>query len=92
MIGTTPYLIVTPTLADFYHGCLVFQIADLNNATLVRDVSNNPVLQTTITGTSGSFNGACGYTPAASSSGVIYSEVQGSAPQFRLYQSGITLP
>lgn len=92
MIGTTPYLIVTPTLVDFYHGCLVFQIADLDSATLVRNGSNNPVLQRTITGTSGSFNGACGYTPAASSSGVIYSELQGSVPQFRLYRSGVTLP
>ena len=91
-IGTTPYLIVTPTLADYYHGCLVFQIADLDAATLVRDVSNNPVLQRTIRGTSGSFNGACGYTPAASSSGVIYSELQGSAPQFRLYHSGVIIP
>lgn len=92
MIGTTPYLIVTPTSVDFYHGCLVFQIADLDGATLVRDVSNNPVLQRRLSGTAGSFNGACGYTPAASSSGVIYSQLQSSAPQFRLYQSGVTLP
>lgn len=92
MIGATPYLIVTPTLADFYHGCLVFQIANLSNATLVRDIGNNPVLQRTISGSAGSFNGACGYTPAANSSGVIYSEFQSSVPQFRLYQSGVTLP
>ena len=95
-VNSIHYLIVTPTFADAYRGCLVFQIADLNTAALVRRAVSGtpPVLIKSVSGTPGSFNGACGYTAAASASGIIYSEFQilGGAPQFGLYRSGVTLP
>ncbi len=96
-VGTTSYLIATPTLADAYRGCFVFQIADLDAlppaSVLVRN-TGSPVLIKSVAGTPGSFNGACGYTPAATASGIIYGQiqVQGSALQFGLYASGVTLP
>ena len=99
--GTTNYLIVTPTLADAYRGCFVFQIADLDAvapAPILERVGNTmngaPVLKKSLSGTPGSFNGACGYTPAASASGIIYGQIQiqGSALQFGLYGSGVNLP
>ena len=96
-VGSTNYLIVTPTIADAYRGCLVFQIANLNTAALERVggvPTGMPVLIKSIFGTPGSFNGACGYSSAASASGIIYGQiqVQGSALQFGLYASGVTLP
>jgi hypothetical protein len=100
-VNGTHYLIVTPTQADDYRGCLVFQVADLDAVApapvLVRvggTSSGMPVLIKSVSGTPGSFNGACGYTTAASASGIIYGEIQiqGSALQFRLYGSGVTLP
>ncbi len=96
-VGNTHYLIVTPTelvgADELYRGCLVFQIADLDAATLV-PVGGNPVPVKSVAGTPGSFNGACGYTPAASASGIIYGQIQiqGGALQFGLYASGVTLP
>ena len=106
-VNGTHYLIVTPTQADDYRGCLVFQVADLDAVApapvpvlvlvLVRvggTSSGMPVLIKSVSGAPGSFNGACGYTAAASASGIIYGEIQiqGSALQFRLYGSGVTLP
>ena len=99
-VGNAHYLIVTPTQLvgtppdELYRGCLVFQIADLDAATLV-PVGSNPVPVRSVAGTPGSFNGACGYTPAASASGIIYGEIQilqGNVLQFGLYRSGVTLP
>lgn len=98
-VGSNHYLIVTPTELvgsppdELYRGCLVFQIADLDTATLTL-VSGNLVPVKSVAGTTGSFNGACGYTPAASASGIIYGQIQaqGSALQFGLYGSGVNLP
>jgi hypothetical protein len=87
------YLIVTPTESpgDLYRGCLVFEVADLATATLVRNVGD-PVLVKRVEGTSGSFNGACGYAEGLSASGIIYSELNNTAPQFRLFASHSELP
>ena len=88
------YLIVTPTQNDNYRGCLVFQIVNLDAATLVR-ANGSPVLIKSVAGTPGSFNGACGYTAAASASGLIFGEIEilsGNALRFSLYGSGVTLP
>ena len=98
-VNGIPYLIVTPTRADAYRGCLVFEIADLaaNPVTLVRVggvASGAPVLRKSVAQTLETFNGACGYTAAASTSGIIFGEIliQGSTLQFGLYGSGVNLP
>jgi hypothetical protein len=90
-VGGTVYLIVSgyePPL-DTYRGCLVFRIADLASASLERS-GGKPVLVKRVSGSGGSFNGACGYHAAAS--GIIYSELSGASPQFHLFASGIELP
>jgi len=91
--GGNDYLIVTPTEppSDSYRGCLAFRISDLATATLVRS-NGTPSLIKRIYGTSGSFNGACGYDTNATGSGIIYSEYNNSAPHFRLFASHVTLP
>ena len=83
------YLMVTPTVpGDGYRGCLVFVVTDLGTATLARS-GNTPTVVESVFGTPGSFNGACGYTDAASGSGIIYSEFfPGEVPEFRLFGSG----
>lgn len=87
------YLIVTPTESpgELYRGCLVFEIADLATAALRRD-ANDPVLVKRVEGTSGSFNGACGYTQGAQASGILFSELNDTTPQFRIFASKIHLP
>jgi hypothetical protein len=90
-VDSNDYLIVTPTESDIYRGCLAFRISNLANATLDRS-GGVPVLVKRISGTSGSFNGACSYDPRATGSGIIYSEATTSAPQYHLFASHITLP
>ena len=90
---TKTYLMLTPTESpgEIYRGCLVFEVEDLDSATLARS-SNVPALTQRIEGVAGSFNGACGYVEGMSASGVIYSEHNDTAPQFRLFASKIRLP
>jgi hypothetical protein len=92
-VGGTPYLIVTgyEPPPDTYRGCLVFRIADLATATVERR-AGAPVLVKRVAGTVGSFNGACGYHPAASGSGIIYSEYTSATQKFHLFASRINLP
>jgi hypothetical protein len=100
-VGSQTYLIVTPTEDDDYAGCLVFRVTDLSadittlkQSELVErasDVSNTPVLVTSVFGTSGSFNGACGYSERSTESGIIYGEFFVDPPQFRLFASGENL-
>lgn len=92
-VGGTPYLIVTgyEPPPDTYRGCLVFRIADLGTAAVERN-AGNPVLVKRVAGTAGSFNGACGYHPAADGSGIIYSEYTSATQKFHLFASRINLP
>ncbi|MBU1776634.1 MAG: hypothetical protein KJ899_08330 [Gammaproteobacteria bacterium] len=92
-VGGNDYLVVTPTetSGDTYRGCLAFRISDLATATLAR-TNGVPTLIKRISGTSGSFNGACGYDADATGSGIIYSEANASAPNFRMFASHISLP
>jgi hypothetical protein len=92
--GGNDFLTVTPTEPpdDNYRGCLVFRVSDLTAATLNR-TNNIPVLTKRVSGSNGSFNGACGYDPGATGSGIIYSEYNtAAAPHFRLFASHIPLP
>ncbi|MBI5891671.1 MAG: hypothetical protein HZB47_13570 [Nitrosomonadales bacterium] len=91
--GGNDYLIVTPyePPPDTYRGCLAFRISNLATATLYRS-NGVPMPAKRISGSSGSFNGACGYDPGATGSGIIYSEYNATAPNFRLFASHIALP
>lgn len=88
-----PYLIVTgyEPPPDTYRGCLVFRIADLGAATLERS-GRTPALLKRVSGTAGSFNGACGYHPMAGGSGIIYGEYSSTTQKFHLFASRINLP
>lgn len=89
--GTRNFLIVTPTNNDGYRGCLVFEVANLASATLVRDGNGKAVLVNSINTTSASDHfGACGYHAGATASGVIHGEARlSSIPVFRLFASRI---
>ncbi|MBU1237688.1 MAG: hypothetical protein KJ634_03620 [Gammaproteobacteria bacterium] len=96
--ATATYLIVTGVDEivaggeNRYSGCLAFRIGDLANATVERS-GGVPVLVERVSGTSGSFNGACGYDAHATGSGIIYSEFTPSAtPRFHLFASHVDLP
>ncbi|UCH53866.1 MAG: hypothetical protein JSW09_03490 [Pseudomonadota bacterium] len=87
-IGATDYLLVTPTENDGYRGCFAFEISSLDNATLVR-ASGVATLRGSVTGTPGSFNGACGHTASNTALGIVYSELVLTAnPFFRIFASG----
>jgi hypothetical protein len=93
-VGSTDYLLVTPyePPPDTYRGCLAFRISDLATASLARS-NGVPALVKRVSGTSGSFNGACGYDSGATGSGIVYSEYNGnSVPNFRMFASHVTLP
>lgn len=92
--GTRDYLIVTPTSNNGYRGCLVFEIADLATASLVRDAQNKAVAVKSLANSHGGGHfGACGYHPAATASGIIDSSHHTSwNPQFRIFASKNNLP
>lgn len=96
------YLITTPTENDQYRGCLVFLVTDLDSdidtlkqTDLIKRRNNadkTPLLESSIFGTDGSFNGACGYTAGATGSGIIQSEFfPNEKPEFRLFATGRNL-
>ena len=72
-------LIVTPQLAEFYSGTLLFRILDLGAATIERE-AGVPEPFFTHFGAESSFNGASTYVPEATASGLIYSQAQVVAP------------
>ncbi len=81
-------LMVTPVSdisgEDKYNGCLLFKFSDIDSGTL----SGSPDIIKTISGTSGSFHGACTYHDSASSSGFLYSElVPSETDLFQIYKS-----
>ncbi len=94
-INGADYLIATPyeqqPAPDTYRGCLVFGIDSWSTAALGRN-SGQPAVLGRIYGSARSFNGACGYDPRATASGVLYDEYSTGAPQFHLFASHVTLP
>lgn len=89
------YLVVTPVQKigapwpAYYNGCYVFKFADID-AALLQKTGAQPTLIGAVNGTSGSFNGACGYHASASNSGMLYSELVTSATdRFQMFMSHI---
>ena len=83
----TYYLIITPQISDKYLGTLIFEIIDLEGATLKR-TSGVPDIIDSVWGTEGSHNGASGYISEASGSGLLYSECILAEPFiFKIYAS-----
>lgn len=72
--GGQTYLIATPTAADVYQGCLVFTIENLTTTPSLKRTDGVADVKLTVSGSSGSFNGACGYTAGLTQSGILYSE------------------
>jgi hypothetical protein len=91
--GGRNFLIVSPVSGEYYRGCLVFEIQDLDSAALVRS-AGDPVLVRRIGGSAASgFHGACGYTPGATATGLLYGQVNATATQpFQLFESDVHLP
>jgi hypothetical protein len=91
--GGKDYLIVTPT-NNGYRGCLVYEIANLATASLVRDAQNKAVVVKSLTDSHGGTHyGACGYHAGATASGILDSSYkQGWSPQFRVFASKTGLP
>ncbi len=85
--GSTHYLIISPRTGTKYLGTFVFEIEDLDAATLIR-TGGVPDLVIELYGEDGSHNGAAGYVAEATASGIIYSEVFITpSPFFRIYAS-----
>jgi hypothetical protein len=90
--GGQTYLIATPTKDDAYRGCLVFTIENLTTAPSLKQTGGVADVKLAVSGSTGSFNGACGYTAGLTKSGIIYSEFfPGQTPEFRLFGSGQNL-
>jgi hypothetical protein len=94
-VNGVDYLIATPyeqqPAPDTYRGCLVFGIDSWSTASLSSNAGQPTVLKR-IYGSAGSFNGACGYDPRATASGVLYNEFSAATPQFHLFASHVVLP
>jgi len=91
--SSSNWLIVTPTQggADVYRGCLVMRISSLDTATVTRS-GGAPVVETSIA-PSGDFNGACGYAPGLTASGIIVSQAGfGAPPSFGLLATRVFPP
>jgi hypothetical protein len=86
--GGEQFLMVSPVSDSpydgSYNGCLVYRFSDIGAGTL----SGTPDLVKSVSGTAGSFNGACAYHESASYSGFLYSElVSGEEDPFRIFMS-----
>lgn len=89
--GGKYYLMASPQANDWYSGTVVFEIADLDTAAVVRD-GGMPRVLVRVNGSAGSFNGAAGYIPEATGSGIIYSEAfLNETPRFRIFMSRINI-
>jgi hypothetical protein len=88
------YLTMSPAsnrpVGNAYNGCIVFAFDRIEEARLQRDAAGAPVIVRQVSGTPGSFNGACTCQPNVSASGFMYGEVDFSsqAPLFRIFQTG----
>ena len=86
--GSTHYLLATPQTNDMYQGTFVFEIADLQTATLVRAGSVPTTILEVPPSTPGVFSGAAGYVSEATASGIIISEAVLTPPVFfRIFAS-----
>ncbi|MGZ3691377.1 MAG: sialidase family protein [Pseudobdellovibrio sp.] len=83
-ISVTPQQTAGAPWADYYKGCYIYKFSNIDSATL-----SSPAAKI-ISGTSGSFNGACAYHKAATGSGVVYIEVDTTVTdKFKIYSSGV---
>ncbi|MBW8011622.1 MAG: hypothetical protein FVQ83_10345 [Chloroflexi bacterium] len=85
------YLITTPTTSLIfpYRGCLIFRFDNLASASL-ESSAGVPIVFFSVFGEEQSFNGACGYSPGSTHSGVIYSQLSiDPRIEFRLFASGL---
>lgn len=83
LVGDRAYVSLTPTRDGRYGGCRIHGL-DLDSAKLGRAVLE-------IDGAAGTFNGACGWEPASSRTGVLLSEV-GDDHVFRIVRTGTRFP
>ncbi len=87
--GGINYLMVSPVTnspyTGSYNGCLVYRFSDIDTGVIF----GAPDIIKTVTGTEGSFNGACAYHESAASSGFLYSELDdtGVTDPFRVFKS-----
>ena len=86
-VGGADYLVVTPSAATIYRGCVVYRITDLDQAAIERDAG--AAKPAAIFEPNGDFNGACGYVEGLTGSGLMISEAFfRSAPTFRIFTTG----
>jgi hypothetical protein len=80
-------LIATPQINDMYGGTFIFEVEDLETGTLKR-TAGVPEIAFQHFGKPGSHNGASTFVPAATGSGLIFSEVELVAPiDFRILET-----
>ena len=91
--GGSIYLVATPVQtagapwSNYYNGCRVYRFANIDSA-LLEASGSQPALIGSVSGTAGSFNGACAYDASANMSGMLYSEAKTSVTDvFRIYMS-----
>lgn len=85
--GAVVRLIVTPQTATVYRGTLVFEVADLLTASLVRD-AGVPRTILELPGAPGTHSGAADFEVEATASGLVYSEARLTPPlHFRVLAS-----
>ncbi|EQA43379.1 hypothetical protein LEP1GSC050_1745 [Leptospira broomii serovar Hurstbridge str. 5399] len=89
------YLIVTPTTNDenpAYHGCMVFEIEDLESARILREAKSLKISKV-IPGNSELHNGACSYLNVSSETGgfLLSQAYPDSVKVFRIVRTEIKL-
>lgn len=95
-VGDRLYIMSSPVsnvpVRGSYHGCRVFGFTDIAAGRLESDRTGPKILES-IEGEAGSFNGACTYSQAVTTSGVMYGQIEFEAgrPYFRIFQTGDTM-
>jgi len=90
------YLLATPTKSTGgYMGCAVFQVTNLETASIARASTGDPQLLKYISGTPNTHRGACTYSAASTGGGVVLSQLDMSSPTyqfFNLVNTGVQVP